>query len=86
MIMALTTGVPIDHAQPLRHGPKAWMLDDLGLCDWLFDIDETSADGIADAVLQQEYPYDVAVERVKAVYNGVSEKQLRTMDVVEQML
>ena len=86
LIMALTAGVPIVHARPLRHGRKGWMFDDLGLGDWLFDIDAAPANVIADTVLELNREHDDASDRAQLAYARVRERQARTLDVVEQTL
>ncbi len=86
LIMALTGGVPIVHARPLRHGRKGWMFDDLGLGDWLFDIDVTDAEVIADRVLDLDRAHGKASDRARSAYARVVEAQDRTLDLIEKVL
>ena len=38
--MALSLGTPVLMPQFAENGRKVWMLEELGLRDWIFDIDE----------------------------------------------
>jgi polysaccharide pyruvyl transferase WcaK-like protein len=49
-IVALANGTPALHVASLRHGVKAWMFRDLGLPEWLFDIDAEPADRVVEAL------------------------------------
>ena len=40
VIMALSLGTPVLMPQFSENGRKVWMLEELGLRDWIFDIDE----------------------------------------------
>jgi polysaccharide pyruvyl transferase WcaK-like protein len=40
VIMALSLGTPVLMPQFAENGRKVWMLEELGLRDWIFDIDE----------------------------------------------
>ena len=40
VIMALSLGTPVLMPQFTENGRKVWMLEELGLRDWIFDIDE----------------------------------------------
>lgn len=43
VIMALSLGTPVLMPQFSENGRKVWMLDELGLRDWIFDIDESQS-------------------------------------------
>ncbi len=86
LIMALTAGVPIVHARPLRHGRKGWMFKDLGLGNGLFDIDAASADVIADAVIHMDREYEEACNQAKKGYERIYERQEHALDVIAQIL
>ena len=83
LIMAMTGGVPILHARPLRHGRKGWMFRDLGLGDNLFDIDTTPAGPIAARLLHLHE--DHAAART-AASREVRRRQHHTLDVIEKAL
>ena len=86
LIMALTAGVPIVHARPLKHGRKGWMFADLGLGDWLFDIDTTPAGQIADTVVSLHTDQADARARAAAAFEKVCRLQKHTLDVIEKTL
>ena len=49
-IMALANGTPTLHLFSQRHGRKAWMFRDIGLPEWLHDIDCDSASQVTAAL------------------------------------
>ncbi|HEV7299420.1 MAG TPA: polysaccharide pyruvyl transferase family protein [Tepidisphaeraceae bacterium] len=49
-IIALAAGTPILHTFSRRHGLKAWMFRDIGLPEWLIDIDAEPASRMVDAL------------------------------------
>lgn len=69
LIMGLALGVPVVHARSLAHGRKGWMFRDIGLPEWLFDIDKVSSAEITKAVMNihQDYPAAKAGELVVGV-------------------
>lgn len=86
LIMALTAGVPIVHARPLRHGRKGWMFADLGLGDWLFDIDVTPAGTVAATVVSLHTDNATARTRAAAAFTEVRRLQAHTLDVIAETL
>jgi len=72
-IMALAHGTPAIHYASLAHGSKAWMFRDIGLSEWLLDIDQEPA---ANAVR--------ALERIRANYDLAQRKVKRAMQFVNQ--
>ena len=84
LIMGLTLGVPVVHARSLLHGRKGWMFRDIGLNDWLFDIDKASSAEITKAVMTIHADYPAAKERVKKAMAFVAERQKATMHVVRR--
>ena len=65
MIFALSVGTPVMHIQYAEAGRKAWMIKDVGLGDWLFDIDETPGEELLETALRIHGAYDVAEQRVQ---------------------
>ena len=43
IIMALSLGTPVLMPQFSENGRKVWMLEELGLADWIFDIDDSKS-------------------------------------------
>ena len=86
LIMAMTGGVPVVHARPLRHGRKGWMFRDLGLGDNLFDIDATPAEAVAARVAALHADYPAARAAATAAWQEVRRLQQHTLDVIEYTL
>ncbi|MGC9452540.1 MAG: polysaccharide pyruvyl transferase family protein [Oceanipulchritudo sp.] len=86
LIMALSAGVPVVHARPLRHGRKGWMFDDIGLGDWLFDIDAAPADAVADMVIAQHTRHQEARARAATAMECVRGRQGATLDAIAETL
>jgi len=64
-IMAMAMGVPVIHYFTRRHGYKAWMFRDIGLPEWLIDIDTEPASRVTAALDRIHDHYDLAREKVK---------------------
>lgn len=65
MIFALAVGTPVLHIPYAEAGRKAWMVKDLGLGDWLFDIDVTPAETLLTAALRIHQDHEAARQRVR---------------------
>lgn len=63
-IMALAMGVPTIHYFSPKHGVKAWMFDDIGLAEWLYDINQVDAKVVFAELLRMEN--DMCAARLKA--------------------
>jgi hypothetical protein len=46
-IIALANGTPIIHTYSEFHSPKCWMFKDIGLPEWLLEMDETPVEKMA---------------------------------------
>jgi polysaccharide pyruvyl transferase WcaK-like protein len=86
VIMALAAGTPCVHPRFVEAGIKAWMLRDLGIREWLFDIDKDPVESIAGAVEAIHADYSGALAKVKAVDALVQKRQRETMAVVRRTL
>ena len=64
--MAMALGVPILHARPVSNGRKGWMFRDIGLPEWLFDIDAVKSDELVSALSTIVKNYPAAKAKVKA--------------------
>ncbi|WP_164851406.1 polysaccharide pyruvyl transferase family protein [Larkinella soli] len=82
LIMGLALGVPVVHARSLLHGRKGWMFRDIGLPEWLFDIDKASSAEITKAVMDIHQDYPAAKAKVKKAMQFVADRQKATMQVV----
>lgn len=67
VIMALSLGTPALMPQFSENGRKVWMLEELGLRDWIFDIDEpTSTEALLQAALRIHQDPETARQRIRA--------------------
>ncbi len=84
LIMGLALGVPVVHARALSHGRKGWMFRDIGLPEWLFDIDQASAGEMTGAVMKIHQAYPQAKEKVRKAMALVAERQKAGMQVIRK--
>ena len=63
-IMALAHGTPIIHYFSKLHGLKAWMFRDIGLPEWLYDIDEEPTERLLNALMDIHEDYTRALIKV----------------------
>jgi polysaccharide pyruvyl transferase WcaK-like protein len=86
LIMGLALGVPVVHARALSHGRKGWMFRDIGLPEWLYDIDQASAGEITGAVMKIHQAYPQAKEKARKAMACVAERQKTGMQVIRRNL
>ncbi len=86
IIMGLAAGTPVIHPRFVEAGRKAWMLKDLDVSEWLFDIDKDSAEEITGATLAIHDDYDGALGKVRSALDIVRKRQAETMAVVRRAL
>ena len=84
IILGLAAGTPSIHPRFVEAGRKAWMLRDLGIEEWLFDLDEDPADEVVSALLAIHNDYDAAREKVAGAMDFVHRRQKETMEVVKK--
>ena len=84
LIMGLALGVPVVHARALSHGRKGWMFRDIGLPEWLFDIDQASAKEMTSAVMNIHQNYPLAKEKVRKAMAFVTSRQKEGMQVIRK--
>lgn len=85
-IIALANGTPIIHWFSEFHGLKCWMFEDIGLEDWLLEIDTTPAETVFQTVMAIEKDYPAAQAKVKKAMDFVHERQAATMTVVKKVI
>ena len=85
LIMGLALGVPVVHARPLKHGRKGWMFRDIGVPEWLFEIDQAPASDITGAVLAIYKEYKTAKAKAQKAMDVVRNRQKETMLVVKKL-
>lgn len=86
LIMALALGVPVIHARSIWHGRKGWMFRDIGLNEWLFDINTTSADTMNTTLMQIHQNYPKAKEKARMAMQVVADRQKASMQVVRKLV
>jgi polysaccharide pyruvyl transferase WcaK-like protein len=62
-IIALANGTPVIHTYSEFHSPKCWMFRDIGLPEWLLEMDETPVEQLAATLF--EIDRDQAAARAK---------------------
>lgn len=72
-IIALANGTPIIHTYSEFHSPKCWMFKDIGLPEWLLEMDETSVEKIAETLFAIDADYAAAQAKVKKAMAYVHE-------------
>ena len=86
-IMCIGHGVPAIVCRWAEQTSKGWMWDDIGLGDWLFDLDdEAQVAGVAPAVLKMATDPDGAREKALAARTFVEKRQRETMGVLRKVL
>ena len=82
LIMSLAAGTPVMHVRQPTDTFKGHMFRDIGLGDWLFDIEE--ADGARLASMLEKITRDPAASRarVRSAMNGVEKLQQRMIAAV----
>ena len=86
IILGLAAGTPTIHPRFVEAGRKAWMMRDLGLQEWLFDLDEQPAEPVIEALLEVHHDYDAALGKVESAMSIVHKRQAETMAVVRKTL
>jgi polysaccharide pyruvyl transferase WcaK-like protein len=72
-IIALANGTPIIHTYSEFHSPKCWMFKDIGLPEWLLEMDETPVEKMAETLFAIDADYAAAQAKVKKAMAYVHE-------------
>jgi|GEM_PF-328907 len=86
LIMALPLNVPIIHYFSARHGVKAWMFRDIGLPEWLYDIDKEPSEGPISALMDIYQDYDRAVTKTKRAMELIESRSAEMMNDLKRIL
>lgn len=86
LIIALANGTPIIHTFSEFHSPKCWMFKDIGLPEWLLEMDETPVEKMAETLFAIDADYAGAQARVKKAMSYVHECFGRSMQRVKTLL
>ena len=79
IIMALNVGTPVIHNPFAEAGRKKWMLKDIGLEDWLLDIDETDENDLFNTATAIHENYEKSEKRIKDMMPILEAKALSTI-------
>ncbi len=84
IIMAVGIGTPLLHPQFAESGRKARMVRDIGLGDWLFDIDAMETSELLQAALRIYRDHDHAKARVQDALHRLNQLGAGLMALVRQ--
>jgi polysaccharide pyruvyl transferase WcaK-like protein len=85
-IMALAMGTPAIHWFTWKHGYKAWMFRDIGLSEWLIDIDHEPTSNAIAALERITVRYDLAQQKVKRAMAFVNARSAEMMSDVRRAM
>ena len=85
-IIALANGTPIIHTYSEFHSPKCWMFKDIGLGEWLLEMDETPVETMAKTLFAIDADYPAAQGKVKRAMAYVHECFGKSMKHVKGVL
>lgn len=85
-IIALANGTPIIHTYSEFHSPKCWMFKDIGLPEWLLEMDETPVEKMAETLFAIDSDYAGAQAKVKKAMAYVHECFGKSMQHVKSTL
>jgi polysaccharide pyruvyl transferase WcaK-like protein len=85
-IIALANGTPIIHTYSEFHSPKCWMFKDIGLGEWLMEMDETPVQKMAETLFAIDADYPAAQAKVKKAMAYVHECFAGSMKQVKGVL
>lgn len=85
-IMALAMGTPTIHWFTWRHGNKAWMFRDIGLSEWLLDIDSEPASRAIATLMRIHDRYDLAQSKVKRAMATVDAREAEMCSDIRNVL
>ncbi len=85
-IIALANGTPIIHTYSEFHSPKCWMFKDIGLPEWLLEMDETPVEKMAETLFAIDADYPAAQAKVKKAMAYVQECFAASMNRLKGVL
>ena len=85
-IIALAMGTPTMHLASPRHGLKRWMFRDIGLSEWLFDIDAAPASQFTAALLKIDAKPELAKSKVNRAMHTVNTRSQEMINELKQIL
>jgi len=85
-IMALANKTPIIHYFTKRHGKKAWMFRDIGLPEWLYNIDDDSSESVTSALDSIYKDYERAVSKVNRAMSFVESRSKEMISDIKKFV
>ncbi|MBV6499659.1 MAG: hypothetical protein CJBNEKGG_02122 [Prosthecobacter sp.] len=85
-IIALANGTPIIHTYSEFHSPKCWMFKDIGLPEWLLEMDETPVEKMAETLFAIDADHAAAQAKVKQAMAYVHQCFAGSMKHVQGLL
>ncbi len=85
-IIALANGTPVIHTYSEFHSPKCWMFKDIGLGEWLLEMDETPVEKMAETLFAIDADYAAAQGKVRKAMTYVHECFAGSMKHVKSAL
>jgi len=85
-ILAMAVGTPTMHLASPRHGLKRWMFRDIGLSEWLFDIDADPSSQFTRALLKIDAKPDLAKSKVNRSMHTVNTRSKEMMGELKEIL
>jgi len=85
-IIALANGTPIIHTYSEFHSPKCWMFKDIGLPEWLLEMDETPVEKMAETLFAIDADHAAARAKVKKAMAYVHQCFAGSMKHVQGLL
>ena len=85
-IIALANGTPIIHTYSEFHSPKCWMFKDIGLPEWLLEMDETPVAKMAETLFAIDADHAAAQAKVKKAMTYVHQCFAGSMKHVQGLL
>lgn len=81
-IIGMANGTPIIHTYSEFHSPKCWMFQDIGLPEWLLEMDETPVEKMVETLFAIHADYPAALAKVRRAMGYVHECFSRSMQRV----
>jgi polysaccharide pyruvyl transferase WcaK-like protein len=85
-IMALRCGRPAFYLRQPQDTIKGQMYYDLGLSDWVFEIEESTGQQISDRLIEVYNDYDKAKNKIAVAMQQVSARYVRANGIVNKIL
>ena len=85
-VLAQNQGVPALHIRQIEDTAKGQMWRDLGLADWLFEIDDITGDEVLAALMTINNDRSAAVERVVQTQARIHDGHARMMQTIARIL